>query len=128
VLYQSIARTELILRLTAPRRDEVLHVETIARAIHGDILWVVNRISARQGTQWLKAGQSLCVIVCFLLCSKDNEWGYREWEESENPAFHSCPLHFLDMAPEQRPEWRQKVREYYNRRPSANTGIPSLAA
>jgi hypothetical protein len=34
-------------------------------------------------------------------------------EETSHPYQYSCPISYLDMAPEKCAEWREKVREYH---------------
>lgn len=41
------------------------------------------------------------------------DWGYKPLSEASSPVYYSCPLKYLDMVPEENPEWRQKVREYH---------------
>ena len=58
-------------------------------------------------------------IGCTLLDYQSRQWGYKEMDEAVGPAYYSCPLAFLDLAPEDNlpPEfegsfaksWRKKV-------------------
>jgi hypothetical protein len=116
-IYLRSSRDDLIHRLIAPQDDEIAYVETIAHVVRDgiDILWTVNRITARQKVWGLEPGQTLCVIVCFLLNGNGDNWGYKAMEEAVHPCYYSCPPHFLDMAPVQCAEWRRKVREYHQR-------------
>ena len=82
----------------------------VARAVRGNVLWTVERL------QYVKDDGTPVdtnVIGCYLL---DNEkgfgWGYKDLCEAVHPYYYSCPLKFLDMAPEACPEWRARVREY----------------
>ena len=44
------------------------------------------------------------------------QWGYKPLDESMHPYYYSCPLSYLDLAPEQSAEWRAGVRAYHARR------------
>lgn len=39
----------------------------------------------------------------------DSQWAYKHITESEGPFYYTCPIDFLDMAPETNAEWRGKV-------------------
>jgi len=84
--------------------------KVIAHALRGSVLWTVNQITHRE------TGASDVFIGCDLL-RKDGEWcGYKDMEESMGPHHYSCPMKFLDMAPERNPVWRERVREYHRQR------------
>jgi hypothetical protein len=108
-----ISREALIQRLIAPGDDGTTCTEVLAHADQDDVLWSVERVTARQKTSRLEAGQSDCYLVCFLLDNHRGNWEYKAMEEIMHPYCYSCPLSFLDLAPERCPEWRQKVREYH---------------
>jgi hypothetical protein len=40
-------------------------------------------------------------------------WGYKDMEESMHPYQYSCPLGYLELAPEKNAEWRKGVRKYH---------------
>jgi hypothetical protein len=111
--YFHLSREKLISRLTAPRDEGRLVVETLARDVQADLLWSVERITARQKTASLEAGQSGNFIALYLLEDYCGDWGYKALEESMHPFYYSCPLAFLDLAPERCPDWRQGVRKYH---------------
>jgi hypothetical protein len=53
-------------------------------------------------------------ICCTLLGSEPGfGWGCKHITESMGPAYYSCPLSYLDMAPVRSPEWREQVRRYH---------------
>lgn len=81
--------------------------ETLTKAIRGNVLWTVER--------WFKAdGWEEPVIGCYLLgAEKGFGWGYKGMCESMHPYYYSCPAKFLDMAPVQCPEWREKVESFH---------------
>ncbi len=58
-------------------------------------------------------GESLNFIRCDLLESSSEGWGYKALEESSHPYYYDCPLHYLDLAPEQSADWRSGVRQFH---------------
>lgn len=62
-------------------------------------------------------------IRCDLMSKEGGEWGYKPMGESSGPFYYSCPLAFLDMAPEVNAEWRKGVREFH----AAKKSAPKLA-
>ena len=82
------------------------------------MLWSVVELTAKvEGVHRdLAPGQSLRYIRCDLLERSGNQWGYKPLEESMHPYYYSCPLSYLDLAPEQSADWRAGVRAYHARR------------
>lgn len=81
------------------------------------VLWVVVEITATQPFELmpdrhLAIGQKFRFIRCHLLEQNARfGWGYKPMDESAGPCYYSCPLQFLDMAPEVLDAaWRQQVR------------------
>ena len=64
----------------------------------------------------LNAGESTAFIRCDLLQGSGNDWGHKPLEEAMHPYYYSCPLRYLDMAPEQCRDWRDGVRAHHARR------------
>jgi hypothetical protein len=116
--FMPVSREELIRRLTAPRDDAEFHSETIAQDAQDDVLWSVERITARQKTSFLEAGQSGNFIVCYLLDTYRDNQGYKALDETAHPFAYSCPLSFLDLAPERCPAWRRGVRKFHELYPA----------
>ncbi|HFX2658403.1 TPA: hypothetical protein ACID62_006427, partial [Pseudomonas aeruginosa] len=82
--------------------------------LDGDVLWTVVRVTARQaGVMGLAAGESVCYIGCHMLESSGGDWGYKSLDESVHPYYYSCPLRYLDMAPVQSSEWRERVHRFH---------------
>ena len=53
-------------------------------------------------------------IECHLLTLHEGRWGYKTLHETDQPLYHSCPLHFLDKANQGvSEEWRQVVRAFH---------------
>ena len=89
-------------------------VRRIDHTLDGDVLWTVVRVTARQaGVMGLAAGESVCYIGCHLLESSGGDWGYKSLDESVHPYYYSCPLRYLDMAPVQSSEWRERVHRFH---------------
>ena len=71
-------------------------------------------VTARQaGVMGFAAGESICYIGCHLLESSGGDWGYKSLDESVHPYYYSCPLRYLDMAPVQSSEWRERVHRFH---------------
>jgi hypothetical protein len=70
---------------------------------HGaDVLWAVQRTS--QNAQPFETH-----IACFLIEGS----GYKGMDECEHPYYYSCPVEYLDLAPQACAEWRARVRRYH---------------
>lgn len=115
--YSHWSRSELIDELIQPEESEVVRCETLTHTLHGNVLWSVVRVTAKQpGVIGLDTGQSTHFIACHLLQRSGAQWGYVPMDEAMHPFYYSCPLPYLDMAPEQSSEWREGVRAYHTRR------------
>jgi hypothetical protein len=113
-IFMPVSREELISRLIAPKDDGRLFVETLAHEAQDEVLWSVEF----RGQKTEDRGQSGNFIVVYLLDSHRDNWGYKALEESMHPFYYSCPLCFLDLAPEQCPAWRKGVRKYHELYPA----------
>lgn len=86
--------------------------ETLAHCVRGNVLWSVKQVTVKA------TGKTTRFIMCDLLgLEKGFGWGYKDIDESMGPCYYSCPLSFLDMAPEDgtgntNPGWREQVRAY----------------
>jgi len=108
--FTSLTRDQLIHELTAPQDTERARREVIDHTLHGDVLWSVVRVTAKQaGVMGLAAGESVCFIACDLLEGS----GYKSLAEAEHPYYYSCPMRYLDMAPQQCAAWRERVRNFH---------------
>jgi hypothetical protein len=114
-------RSKLIAELLKPQETECFSEKVIARALRGNVLWSVVELTAKVegGGRNLSPGESYRYIRCDLLKGGGDEWGYKPLDESMHPYYYSCPLSYLDMAPEACPEWRQNVRAYHAQRHSS---------
>ena len=124
------SRSELIAELIAPQETERASVKVIAHALRGNVLWSVTEVTAKvEGVhRHLAPGQSLRYIRCDLLERSGGQWGYKPLDESMHPYYYSCPLSYLDLAPEQSADWRAGVRAYHARRRTPTASAASAAA
>lgn len=83
------------------------NLKTLAHTVRGNVLWTVQETN--NGNKF---------IACYLLSSPrlKGEAGYKPMDESMGPYYYSCPLPYLDMAPECNAEWRADVRKWHKRR------------
>lgn len=117
--YSNQSRSDLIVQLTAPKYTAHTSTQILAHALCGNVLWTVAEVTAKtEGAHHdLSPGQSLRYIRCDLLgFDLGGRWGYKSSDESLHPYYYSCPLPFLDMAPERSAVWRKCVRAYHTRR------------
>lgn len=113
-IYSKTTRDELIRELTQLHDTDAGRYETVAHTLCENVLWAVVQITAKKaGTFNLDVGQSTSVIACYLLDRSSSGWGYKPLDEAMHPYYYSCPLAYLDMAPEQSAEWRTRVRAYH---------------
>ncbi|WP_449757697.1 hypothetical protein [Delftia acidovorans] len=116
--------------MIAPQETERASVKVIAHALRGNVLWSVVQVTAKaEGVHRdLAPGQSLCTIRCDLLERSGGQWGYKPLDESMHPYYYSCPLSYLNLAPEQSADWRAGVRAYHaRRRTSKEATAPATA-
>lgn len=80
------------------------------RSCCGNVLWIL----------WEPVGAAVPVadpwIGCYLMQRSGGAWGYKPMSEDCGPYYYSCPPAFLAVAPVVDPEWREGVREYWERR------------
>ncbi len=116
--FSSRSRSELIVELIAAQETERICAQVIAHALRGNVLWSVVEMTAKvEGVHRdLRPGQCLRIIRCDLLERRADQWGYKPLDESMHPYYYSCPLSYLDLAPEQCGKWRAGVRAYHARR------------
>ncbi len=130
-LFSNWTRTELIRRLTQSEETENARYDTLTYTLRGNVLWSLVKITAKQpDVVKLAAGESMIYIGCTLLECHHGEWGYKSMDESVHPYYYSCPLSYLERAPEQSPEWRERVRAHHAKRRAirAKCSMTSTAA
>ncbi|HGE6810427.1 TPA: hypothetical protein ACGB9W_004752 [Pseudomonas aeruginosa] len=117
-LFSNQSRSELIAELIAPQETERASVKVIAHTLRGNVLWSVAEVTAKtEGVHAdLAPGDSLRYIRCDLLQRSGGQWGYKGLDEFVHPFYYTCPLGYLDMAPVQSPEWRERVHAYHAQR------------
>lgn len=97
------SRNDIIQKLIRPEGGQVC----LAYSLRGNVMWSVWEIEDKQ----------FKYIRCDLLQRDPGfGWGYKPLSESSYPYYFSCPLRYLDMAPVQCAEWREKVRYYHELR------------
>jgi len=111
-------KQDVIDHVTRLQENESGVWKTIAKCVSDNVLWAVVDVFAKaDGAAGLAAGQSLRFIACYRLGRDQGYgWGYRDMCESMGPYYYNCPLRYLEMAPEQCPEWRAKVRAWHAQR------------
>lgn len=128
-LFSHRSRSELIHHLVQPQDCQAAHVETLTYTLRGNVLWALVKITAKEPNRLnLVPGESRTYIGCTLLQRYRNEWGYKSMDESVHPYYYSCPLSYLERAPTQSPEWRERVRAYHKHRRTARSGSPDPVA
>jgi hypothetical protein len=127
LFFTGMTRQSLVQKLIAPkvyeaqdgpRREETL-AHCLTRESGTDVLWAVQRFS--RSSQPPKT-----ILVCFLLEGSPNGWGYKELTESEHPYYYTCPLKYLELAPETCAEWREHVRGRHAGTPQSRTASQPL--
>jgi len=117
------SRSQLIAEIIASKENERASMKIIAHALRGHVLWSVAEVTAKAEGAYrgLAPGQSVRFIRCHLLKRSGGEWGCKALDESMHPYYYTCPLSYLDMAPEQSPDWRAGVRAHHaqQRKPGA---------
>lgn len=108
------SRKELIVYLC----EKQTRCRTLARKATSErsqpVLWTVQEISPEN-----KESPAYRLIVCYLIGYDRGSglYGYRDLGETDGPFYYSCPLSFLDMAPEPEgenvKEWRENVRRFH---------------
>lgn len=114
------SRADIIKRVTASEENEYGRWTSLAYCTKGNVLWHV--------FEWHRKdrGETRNVIGCTLLAPhKAVGWGYKSMDESAEPYYYSCPLAYLDMAPEASAEWRRLVRKWHVRM-SRRVGIGDI--
>lgn len=97
------------------KKDLIDHLvkdnDTKAHCVRGNVLWLV--VATKDGVNH---------IVCCLMASagdrhpEECRWGYKDMGEEAHPFYYTCPLSYLDLAPERCAEWRAKVRAEHARK------------
>jgi len=108
---QGLSKSDLIQKLIKTEENETRRWVTLTHSVRGNVLWSVVELTYKAEER------SKRFIACHLLRSdKGYGWGYKAMEESMGPAYYSCPLKYLEMAPEANAAWREAVREHHRQR------------
>ncbi len=85
------------------------YATTVKHCFVGNDLWVVHEL------------QDKTRFIClYMLRKSDGEWGYKDITADMGPIKVSCPLSYLDLVKDYRPdgyesEWRERVRRHHAR-------------
>ncbi|GAJ29335.1 hypothetical protein [Acidomonas methanolica] len=111
------SKAALVRELTQSTTTDRAIVEVLDHTLSDTVLWSVVKVTARtEGVHpHLKPGESLTYIRCDLLDQSGKMWGHKPLEEAMHPYYYSCPLSYLDLAPEQSSEWRAGVHAWHAR-------------
>jgi len=123
-LFCAESKDELVNRLVQTEENEQCRIEVVAYHVAGRCLWMVREYTAKVHIEkWFKGrpaepGDRFRIIMLALMRGEREErygyrWGYNELDEAMEPYYYSCPLKFLEMAPETSPEWRKLVRGWH---------------
>jgi hypothetical protein len=113
-LFSHQSRQQLICKLIAQEETDRARLYVLAHSLRGNVLWsVVHVVAKQEGVLNLPAGGSTSYIGCTLLQRAGSRWGYKSMDEAVHPYYYSCPLRYLDMAPVQCSEWRERVLRYH---------------
>jgi len=121
--FPGYSKQDVIDHVTRAHETEHCRYTTVATYISGDVLWaVVELVATVDGFRGLASWQDMRIIACYVLDRGSTGWGHKDIEEFMHPYHYSCPLQFLEMAPEKHPEWRAKVRSWHARPNNPNAG------
>ena len=89
------------------------HIVVLAHCLRGNVLWSVYEFSRSYGNYSSRAR----LVVCdqLRLFDADRGWGYLSFDEADRPPHVTCPLGYLDLAPEASAAWRADVCAYHRR-------------
>ena len=113
-LFTRQTQSQLIATLIQPRSSNDASAEVLEHHLAADVLWSLVRLTPQKAWRYqINPGESRVFIRCDLLQFSPEGWGYKAMEESMEPYYYSCPLHYLDLAPEQSADWRAGVRQWH---------------
>ena len=104
--------------------------EVLAHKVVGNELWMVVRATrefAESETAPVTDTKVDTFIALDLLDRSEGRWGYKDMAESSHPYYYGCPLKYLDMAPEECPEWRAELRKVHAATAAKRTLAKSVA-
>lgn len=127
--FSSQSRSALIAQLIAPQETERASVKVVARAARQCPLVRIG--SDRQGRRRASRPRAGPVPAQHPLRSAGAQrrpMGSQALGRMHAPYYYSCPLSYLDLAPEQSADWRAGVRAYHARRRTPTVATASAAA
>lgn len=103
---QGATKADIVRGRTETKEHGGTKWQTVKHKVVGKVLWQVLDIITAEKTER--------IIACYLLESQRGYgWGYKSMSEACGPFDYSCPLEFLDLAPEVTPWWRARVRLHH---------------
>lgn len=110
-------RRELIEHLTEEQVSEGrVRMRTLAHCTVGNHLWAVHELMGKAETF---SPEFPAKFICLYLLAphKGYGWGYKDISEEMGPVEVSCPLKYLELAPEScgdySNDWRERVRKHH---------------
>lgn len=108
---QNASKSDIVHQLTKNWENELYSCTCLRHSLVGSVLWSV----------WDRKNKSTNQTERYINCDliqkqKDFGYGYKGMSESMHPYYYSCPLSYLNMTPVASQEWRDKVREYHNKK------------
>ncbi len=92
--------------IIAEQTKTTSYSKTLIFKVKQNVLWAIKEYTSA-------SGESNKWIYCGVMKSyKGFGWGFHAMDESVGPFNYSCPLEFLDLAPETCPQWRAEVRKH----------------
>ncbi|TXI90541.1 MAG: hypothetical protein E6Q36_01260 [Chryseobacterium sp.] len=102
------SRSSLIAHLVENDENSTCIRNCYRGGIYSGVLWSVREFPEKEDSP------KRIIIFCDLLRCYGGEWGYKDLSESMGPLYYSCPLSYLQLAPEVKNQnWRNLVIEYH---------------
>lgn len=116
-LFSHHNKSNLIQELVDNRSSDSHNRIVLEHALIDDVLWSVVRLELKQANliQGNAPGDTYTFIACDLIDIRQGLWGNKSLSEAVHPFYYTCPLHFLEMAPNGiNPEWREAVHRHHS--------------
>jgi hypothetical protein len=87
----------------------------LSHRVVGDHLWIAGRIGPKAMYSEYVGKK---IIVLYLLSTDGKGWGYKVFDETNEPHHYDCPISFLDLAKDfaddpRSAKWREGVRAFH---------------
>ena len=101
-------RKGLIQSITKSWKTPQRSSDCLAYCTRGNVLWTVWENYQKS------TGTFERCIVCVLMQSSSDGWGYKDMDEGMHPYYYTCPLKYLRMVPQVASKaWRKGVLAYH---------------